>query len=62
MKKYVLNKTTKQVLRWGFCDFANDGKFNSITEEIISTNLFPSVDTSIEVCYWNGTSFQTIPI
>jgi len=32
----VIDKNTGQVLRAGYCDFANDGSFNSETEEIIT--------------------------
>jgi hypothetical protein len=31
----VIDKTTKDVKRFGYCDFENDGSFDSETEEII---------------------------
>lgn len=31
----VIDKTSKEVKRYGYCDFLNDGSFDSDTEEII---------------------------
>ena len=52
-KQFVIDKTTKKVLRFGFCDFANDGSFTSGTEEIIENNgiLLPPLEE--QDWYWN---------
>lgn len=60
-KKFVIDKTTKQVKRFGFCDFLNDDVFDGLTEEIIENEsiLDPPIDET--VWYWNGetSQFQT---
>lgn len=33
--KYVIDKTTKKLKRFGICDFVNDGSFNPATEQIV---------------------------
>ena len=38
-KQIVIDKETKQVLRFGHCDFENDGSFDSDTEQIIEQNF-----------------------
>jgi len=39
VKQIVIDKETKQVLRFGYCDFENDGSFDSNTEQIIEQNF-----------------------
>lgn len=58
IKKSVIDKTSKQVLRHGFSDFVNDGKFNSETEEVIEKdfNFSPDIDEGQD-WYWNGSTF-----
>ena len=46
----VIDKTTKTVLRWGHCDFANDGSFDPDTEEIITMEF--RFDPDIDVQDW----------
>ena len=45
----VIRKSDNQVLRIGHCDFANDGTFNSETEEIIEKDFifYPDLVTKI---------------
>jgi hypothetical protein len=38
-KQIVIDKETKKVLRFGHCDFENDGSFDSDTEQIIEQNF-----------------------
>ena len=38
-KQIVIDKTSKKVLRFGCCDFENDGSFDSDTEQIIEQNF-----------------------
>jgi hypothetical protein len=55
----VINKTTKKVKRFGFCDFWNDGKFDSGTEEIVEQNfIFNSLPLAYQDWYWNGSTYQ----
>ena len=58
----VIDKTSKKVKRYGYCDFANDGSFNPTTEEIISKDFFFAPDIDQQDWYWNGTTFQTDPV
>ena len=53
----VINKTSKLALRSGYCDFENDGSFNSATEEIIEYEFifYPPIDQ--QDWYWNGSTF-----
>jgi len=46
IKQIVIDKTTKNVKRWGYCDFQNDGTFNSDTEQIIEKEFIfnPDID------------------
>ena len=55
-RKFVIDKTTKQVKRHGFSDFANDGTFDSGTEEIIekSASLVPGIHA--QNWYWNAST------
>jgi hypothetical protein len=63
-QSFVLDKLTKKVLRYGYCDFTNDGSFLPDTEEIIST--VENIGYSIEEkdAYWNSgiQKFQETPI
>ena len=68
IKQVVINKTTKKVLRWGYCDFTNDGSFDSVTEEVIEKDFIfdpPLYDMFTDVTtewYWDGETFtQTSP-
>lgn len=61
----IIDSTTKQVKRFGFCDFEDDGSFDSGTEEIIEQNfLFTSLPLILtyQDWYWNGSTFQRDPI
>ena len=45
LQKVVIQKSDDKVLRFGYVDFANDGKFDSETEEIITHSfIFKSLD------------------
>ena len=46
----VIDKITKIVKRWGYCDFENDGSFDSDTEEIIVMEFV--FDPDIDVIDW----------
>ena len=46
----VIDKTTKVVKRWGFCDFENDGSFDADTEEIIEKAFV--FDPEIDEAEW----------
>lgn len=35
VQQNVIDKTTKVVKRWGFCDFEHDGTFDAETEDIV---------------------------
>ena len=55
------NSTVPQhlLMRWGYCDFANDGKFNATNEDIIGDTEYiapPDNDISKTDTYWNSTS------
>ena len=39
VRQTVIDKTTKAVKRHGFCDFENDGQFDSGTEQIIEMDF-----------------------
>lgn len=58
----VINSTTKQVQRHGYCDFSTDGSFDSGTEEIIEKDFVfePPVDGATPNWWWNHAteSFQ----
>ena len=58
MREIIIEKTTGKVLRWGYCDFANDDMFNPDVEEIILSDFVfpPGIDE--QIWYWNGTTFQ----
>lgn len=58
----VIDKTSKIVKRHGFCDFENDGAFDSNTEEIVVKDFFFNPDIDTQDWYWNGTTFQTDPV
>jgi hypothetical protein len=63
--QFVIDKTSKELLRFGNCDFANDGQFNSGTEEIIEKDFNFDETFSPEVTYYYNSStqeFQTDPI
>lgn len=47
-RQNVINKTTKQVLRFGFCDFQNDGSFDAVNESVIISNKPVALDW-----YWH---------
>lgn len=39
IKQIVIDSTTKAVKRHGYCDFANDGSFDAVTELIIEKDF-----------------------
>lgn len=47
----VIDKITKVVLRWGYCDFFNDGSFNFETEDIIVSDILPFISSTDEYNY-----------
>lgn len=53
----VIDKTSKIVKRYGYCDFENDGSFDSENEEIIEYEFtfYPPIDQ--QDWYWNGSTF-----
>ncbi len=61
IRQSVYLKTTKKVLRTGYCDFENDGSYNQATEniEILDFDFNPCCD--VQDWYWNGSTFQTDP-
>jgi len=50
----VIDKTTKVVKRWGFCDFENDGSFDSNTEEIIEMAFLFDPDIDEMTWLWDS--------
>lgn len=62
IRKEVIDKVSKRVKRHGFCDFENDGTFDSETEEIIEKDFDFVPNINIQDWYWNGTTFQTDPV
>lgn len=50
----VIDKTTKVVKRWGFCDFENDGSFDENTEEIIVKNFLFDPDIDETTWLWDS--------
>ena len=67
IKQVVINKTTKKVLRWGYCDFTNDGMLDPDTEEVIEKDFIfdpPLSDMYTGVTtewYWDGETFTETP-
>ena len=58
IQKVVIDKNTKIVKRWGYCDFENDGSFDPDTEEIIEKNFdFKPSPFEVVVWTWNGETF-----
>lgn len=53
-QKIVIDKTTKRVKRYGFCNFENDAQFDPNTEEIIVSDFFFDELPSKVVWIWNG--------
>ena len=60
-KHEVIDKTTKQVKRWGYCDFTQDGSFDTNTEEQIIHDFVFDPDIDETNWYWNGSTFTTTP-
>ena len=56
-KQYVIDKTSGELKRYGFCDFANDGSFDSVAEKIIVGD-YSSLDIINEVYTWDGVKFN----
>lgn len=52
----VIDKTTKVVKRWGFCDFENDGSFDPDNEEIITKRFIFDPDIDAATWLWNPTT------
>lgn len=54
--RVVIDKTTKDVKRYGYCDFENDGSFDSGTEEIVEHYFVFDPRPSDTVTWrWNAT-------
>lgn len=53
IRQVVIDKVSKQVKRHGFCNFENDGSFNSETEEIIEKDFIFNPDIDEQDWYWN---------
>lgn len=49
-KTIVLDKVTKEVLRYGYADFENDGTFDGANEEIITKHLH--LDPPLQSTRW----------
>jgi Zn finger protein HypA/HybF involved in hydrogenase expression len=55
-QKNVIDKTSKIVKRHGYCDFQNDGQFDSQTEEIVEKEFDFDEPTRETVWTWNSTT------
>lgn len=56
--RVVIDKKTKKVLRYGYCDFESDGSFDAANEEIVEPGTFvfdPPID--VQDWVWDGRSF-----
>lgn len=66
-QQVVIDSTTKEVKRYGRCDFENDGSFDPETEELIGSDFLfeppmpPGLGPPTEVWYYNGSTFQITP-
>lgn len=61
IKQVVIDKTNNQVLRWGYCDFENDGSFDGSNEEIIENDFNFQPDIDQQDWFWDdvGQTFYT---
>lgn len=50
----VIDKTTKVVKRWGFCDFENDGSYQPDVEEIIEKAFLFDPDIDETTWLWDS--------
>jgi hypothetical protein len=50
----VINKETKKVLRYGYCDFEHDGSFDSENEEIIEKEWIFEKELQEVDYYWDA--------
>jgi len=55
-RKIVIDKITKKVKRWGYCDFGSDGQLDLNTEELIEIDNGVEMDTDEKDWYWNSIS------
>jgi len=53
IRQVVIRKNDNKVLRHGFCDFENDGSFNSEIEEIIEKDFTFNPDIDDQGWYWH---------
>lgn len=53
IKQIVIDKITKEVKRWGYCDFSNDGSFDEFTEEIIEKDFLFLSEYSDIIWYYD---------
>tara|TARA_Y100000310_G_C20044575_1_gene517733 strand:+ start:162 stop:374 length:213 start_codon:yes stop_codon:yes gene_type:complete len=65
IRRIIIDKSTRRVLRHGFCDFENDGSFDPAAEEVVSLDFVfdppcedPYNDTTT-AWYWDGSTFTT---
>ena len=61
-KEYVINQTTKRLLRYGYSDFEHDGQFDGSTEEIITDPQDRSPNIEDGTFYWDGTNWSSDPV
>lgn len=54
---FVIDSTTGKILRWGYCDFAEDGMLNKSTEEVIVSkdDIHPDCNTKKIDRYYDKT-------
>jgi hypothetical protein len=50
--RVVIANDTQYVLRYGYCDFANDGSYNSETETILTTPVVFDPPISRQTWAW----------
>ncbi len=53
----VIDKTSKKVLRFGFCDFENDGSFDNGNETIIKKYKVFEFEIYEKDWFWDGENF-----
>lgn len=62
--QFVIDQTTKKLKRYGACDFANDGSFDTATEQIIESDVVLTAPLEDQAWFWNAATgeFQTMPV
>ena len=46
------------VLRYGYCDFENDGTFDAVSQKVIAKEFTFNPEITTQDWYWDGSAFQ----